>query len=212
MVEAEQSRMNMMLLYEEGFDDFSANGLQQIHRCLFGDLYEWAGAFRIINIQKREEILAGKSVWYSNEDCVAEDLHKAFLSLHSVKWDTLTRTEFVAELSRKFSLIWQTHPFREGNTRTVVMMLTFFVEHYGYFLDRELLALSAGYVRNSFVMASLDQFSEFEHLEKILLDAVCTDPIEYDVSSYETGEERSSKYSKYQQTPYKPKAHEQRLD
>lgn len=211
LVEAEQSRMNMMLLYEEGFEDFSPSGLQHIHRYLFGDLYEWAGAFRIINIQKREEILAGKSVWYSNEDCIGADLQKAFANLHCVKWGTLARAEFVAELSRKFPLIWQTHPFREGNTRTVVMMLTFFVEHFGYFLDRELLAQSAGYVRNSFVMASLDQFSEFEHLEKILLDAVCTEPIEYEVADYEA-EEKPAKYSKYQSTPYVPQAHEQRFD
>ena len=40
---------------------------------------------------------------------------------------------------------------REGNTRTVVMMMTFFVEYHGYFMDQELMAASAGYVRDSFV-------------------------------------------------------------
>ena len=42
-IEAEQSRANMMLLYEQGFQDFSPNGLREIHRTLFGDIYEWAG-------------------------------------------------------------------------------------------------------------------------------------------------------------------------
>ena len=45
-------------------------------------------------------------------------------------------------------------------------------------MDQELLTESAGYVRDSFVMASLDQFSEYEYLERILMDAVCDDPIE----------------------------------
>ena len=34
LVEAEQSRQNMMLLYEKGFDDFTPAGLCQIHQIL----------------------------------------------------------------------------------------------------------------------------------------------------------------------------------
>ena len=54
-----------MLLYEQGFHSFSPAGLQTIHRFLFGDIYDWAGKFRIINIEKREKLLAGRSVWYA---------------------------------------------------------------------------------------------------------------------------------------------------
>ena len=68
LVEAEQSRNNMMLLYEQGFEDFTPAGLCAIHQYLFGDIYDWAGQYRIINIAKREKLLAGRSVWYSNED------------------------------------------------------------------------------------------------------------------------------------------------
>lgn len=72
LVEAEQSRANMMLLYEQGFHDFTPRGLQAIHQFLFGDIYDWAGKFRIINIEKREKLLAGRSVWYSNDDAIPE--------------------------------------------------------------------------------------------------------------------------------------------
>ena len=89
----------------------------------------------------------------------------------------MSREEFVHALARCFPMLWQVHPFREGNTRTVVMMMTFFVEHHGYYMDQELMAASAGYVRDSFVMASLDQYSEYEHLERILMDAVCETPL-----------------------------------
>ena len=58
--EAELSRANMMLLYEKGFDDFSSGGFCFIHKFLFGDVYEWAGEYRKINIQKRETLLAGQ--------------------------------------------------------------------------------------------------------------------------------------------------------
>ncbi|WP_303899634.1 Fic family protein [Anaerotruncus colihominis] len=206
-IEAEQSRANMMLLYEQGFQDFSPNGLREIHRFLFGDIYEWAGQYRIINIEKREKLLAGRSVWYSNDDSIQEDLDAAFRRMQGIRWDGISRERFIYQIARFFPSIWQVHPFREGNTRTVVMMMTFFVENYGYYMDQELLAASAGYVRDSFVMTSLDQFSEFEHLERILLDAVCSDPVEYDEMSLENPTSMSKKYQKYQKEPYVPEPH-----
>lgn len=33
-------------------DDFSIKHLQEIHRCLFGELYEWAGKLRHVDIYK----------------------------------------------------------------------------------------------------------------------------------------------------------------
>ncbi len=215
LVEAEQSRNNMMLLYEQGFEDFTPAGLCAIHQYLFGDIYDWAGQYRIINIAKREKLLAGRSVWYSNDEDIQRDLDSAFAELHSRQWKELFRTEFVRELAHCFPRIWQVHPFREGNTRTVVMMMTFFVEHYGYHMDQELMAASAGYVRDSFVMASLDQNSEYEHLERILLDAVCNKPISYTTASLEDPElspSQKEKYRKYQKDDYIPEPHYRRED
>jgi len=213
LIEAERSRANMMLLYEQGFQDFTPKGLQAIHRFLFEDIYDWAGKFRIINIEKREKLLAGRSVWYSNDEAIADDLASVFQDIQEQDWKRLSRKDFVSAISRYFARIWQIHPFREGNTRTVVMMLTFFVEHHGYYMDQELLAENAGYVRDSFVMASLDQFSEYEHLEKIQMDAVSDEPIEYDLSlDVESEHQRSTKYQKYQREHYTPEPHYRRED
>ena len=209
-IEAEQSRANMMLLYEQGLQNFSPSGLCEIHRFLFGDIYDWAGQYRIINIEKRERLLAGQSVWYSNDENIPEDLETAFANLRSASWDGISREQFVYQITRLFPPIWQVHPFREGNTRSVVMMMTFFVEHYGFYMDQELMAASAGYVRDSFVMASLDQFSEYEHLERILLDAVSMEPIEYDDANLEESVELPEKYQKYQNEPYVPEPHYRR--
>lgn len=212
LIEAEQSRANMMILYEQGFHDFSPAGLCEIHCFLFEDIYDWAGKYRLINVEKREHILAGKSVWYSNDESIHADLSKAFEIIGSQSWKKFSREEYVHALARCFPRVWQVHPFREGNTRTVVMMMTLFVEQHGYYMDHELLAASAGYVRDSFVMASLDQFSEYEHLERILLDAVSTEPIIYGEQSLDVAEpdERQSKYQKYQTEKYVPQPHQKR--
>lgn len=214
LIEAEQSSANMMLLYERGFSDFSAEGLCEIHRVLFEDIYDWAGKYRIINIEKRERLLAGRSVWYSNDEDIPRDLERAFRDINSKKWDDMPKDAFVRELARCFPRIWRVHPFREGNTRAVVMMLTFFVEHHGYYMDQELMAASAGYVRDSFVMASIDEYSEYEHLERILFDAVCDEPVSYDETSLESDvpEQKEEKYRKYQKEKYEPQPHYKRED
>ena len=80
-------------------------------------------------------------------------------------------------------------------------------------MDQELLAACAGYVRDSFVMASLDQFSEFEHLEKILMDAVCEEPIFYDeasLSGLDGADNKQEQYKKYQPEKYIPEPHYKR--
>lgn len=211
LIEAEQSRANMMILYEQGLHVFTPASLCEIHRFLFDDIYEWAGKYRIINIEKRERLLAGRSVWYSNDEDIPGDLELVFASIQDQKWKEFSREEFVQQLARCFPKLWQVHPFREGNTRTVVMMMSLFVEHHGFYMDHELLAASAGYVRDAFVMASLDQFSEYEHLERILLDAVCAEPVKYQIDSLEmSAVEQERKYQKYQKEKYIPQPHFER--
>ena len=202
LAEAELSRANMMLLYENGFDDFSSGGFCYIHKFLFGDVYEWAGEFRKINIQKREKLLAGQSVWYSDVMKIGEDLDNAFKEIGKINWADISKEEFAKLIARLFPKLWQVHPFREGNTRTTVMMMTFFIEHYGYYFDQNLMSESAGYVRDSFVLASLGENSEYEHLEKILQDAICTEPIDYE-SSATVSDEKKAKYKSDNYTPTK---------
>lgn len=207
LAEAELSRANMMLLYENGFDDFSSGGFCFIHKALFSDVYEWAGQYRKINIRKREELLAGQSVWYSNVTEIGNDLDNAFDEINKVNWASLSRENFAKQIARLFPKLWQVHPFREGNTRTTVMMMTFFVEHHGYFFDQNLMAESAGYVRDSFVMASLGGNSDYEYLEKILLDAICTEPVDYADTDKATNINKE-KYEKYKSKDYIPNKHE----
>ena len=213
LVEAEQSRAKMMVLYKRGFQNFSPAGLCEIHKFLFGGVYSWAGQYRIINIEKRERLLGGRSVWYSNDENIPQDLESAFQSIHLLKWKDFSRDAFVHSPAECFPGLWQIHPFREGNTRTVVMMLTFFAEQHGYYMDQELMAESAGYVRDAFVMASLEQYAEREHLERILLDAVCDEPILYDedsLKSIESAQRRRERYQKYKNEDYVPQPHYKR--
>lgn len=209
--ESIMANTKMALLYNSSFSDFSPSGVCKIHKTIFGDVYEWAGEYRIINIQKREAILAGKSVWYSNWEDIDSDLKAAWQKIDTVDWTHLSYNDFAKSVARLFPAIWQTHPFREGNTRTVVMLIALFAEQYGYYFDYELMAASAGYVRNAFVLCCFGEHTEFEHLEKILCDTISNEPIE-DSDEVETvSEEKSSKYKKYYTNDYHPTPHKTSL-
>ena len=173
-IETEPSQTRMMRLYEQGFEDFSPDGLCKIHYALFGDFYDWAGKYRHISLEKPEHLLC--SVWYSSEKDISEDLELAFSQLLCIPWAKLGREAFIYEMARTFPPIWQVHPFRKGNTQAVILMMMLFAEHYGYSMDQTLLRGQRGSTRDAFVMASLDQFSEFEHLERLLLDHVHSKP------------------------------------
>lgn len=207
-IEAEYSRANMQILYSNGYNNFSKNSVCDIHKKLFEDVYDWAEKYRTINLIKREELLAGKSVWYSDVDNIERDLNKAWKDITKVNWSALTAEEFAIKAAHLFPSLWQTHPFREGNTRTVVTLLVLFIESYGYYVDKLLLAKSAGYVRNAFVLASFDQNSEYVYLERILKDAICTEPIAYnDEGKRIVSPISKSKYKKYNSENYKAKPH-----
>lgn len=87
------------------------------------------------------------------------------------------------------------------------MMMTFFTEHYDYYFDQNLMSESAGDVRDSFVLASLGEYSEYERLEKILLDAICTEPIDYD-DVITVDENKKERYERYKSKDYTPTKHE----
>lgn len=100
--------------------------------------------------------------------------------INMIEWKQLGHKSFVKMIVRLFSKIWQIHPFREGNTRTTVMLISLFSEYYGYYFDYELIAASAGYFRNALVLTCFGEHSEYEHLERILMDAISETPINYE--------------------------------
>ena len=68
--------------------------------------------------------------------------------------------------------MWQVHPFRDGNTRTITTFAFRFADERGFGMKRSLLLDNFQYVRDSLVMASLGEYAENEYLYKIVKDAI----------------------------------------
>lgn len=157
--------------------DFDFEHLCKIHERIFGKIYEWAGSPRTINIEKEEDILGGLSIQYSEYGNIKRDAEKVIEKMHSVKWDKLNPDERVAEFSACMSDLWKVHPFREGNTRTVVTFCCDFAESRGFGLDKNLFKENGKFMRNALVASSakfsdIGDYSKPEYLYRIVKDGM----------------------------------------
>lgn len=171
---------------------FDTAGLKALHHYLFEDVYDWAGDFRTINIFKIERVIPGRSVEYGDHTQLQRLLDAAFFDLDEIRWDELSKEARAKVFSRMFARIWKIHPFREGNTRTVTTFMLGYANRHGITIDGSLLSKYNAYVRESLVMASIGEYSEYEHLEKIILDAMG----DADGSETDATEEATEQYAK----------------
>lgn len=108
---------------------FDFEHLKNIHRFLFGEIYDWAGQIRTVNISK------------GNRFCQAEyiepQITKIFDKLRNEKYlqNCKTKAELGKKLAYYLSEINVIHPFREGNGRTQRMFIEYLAYNAGYSLD-----------------------------------------------------------------------------
>lgn len=143
------------------------NHLVNIHKYLFGDIYEWAGTFRGENLYKSERVLSGGSAEYADYRDIESKLEELLNKYKTLNWKEVSDlgdsvSEFLLEL-------WSIHPFREGNTRTCITFLWHYMNGNGIDFRVELLRNNPLYVRDALVMANYEQK---EYLIKIVSDAL----------------------------------------
>ena len=151
--EADITNLAMSAIYERDYDKFDTNTLCDIHRSIFGQIFEWAGEFRTIQIVKYEDVLGGDTVRYAWPNTIKKELTATMKEISKLKRGGDDR-DIVFRLVRLTAAIWQTHPFREGNTRTCIVFAVLLAKYLGFEVDHEMLKEHASYVRNAFVWAS----------------------------------------------------------
>ena len=150
----------------------SVNDIFIIHERLFKEVYSWAGKPRTINIYKEEPVLSGLSVEYSDYKSITKDLKKIQQEVDSFNLSELSKKELIHKIVLIIASIWKVHAFREGNTRTICVYLYFLIKKYNLKLNVDFIGEHSKFFRNALVLASIGQYSEYEHLELILSDAV----------------------------------------
>jgi len=168
--EGDVTRYTMTMVYAHHFAKFNTETLREIHRIIFDSLFEWAGEFRTISVVKHEDVLGGDTVRYAHPNQIKKELDEASKEISKLKKSERNK-DLVFKLVRIAARIWQTHPFREGNTRTVISFIVLLATHLQIEIDYTLFEKHAAYVRNALVWASQGMYSKPEYLERIFFDA-----------------------------------------
>lgn len=96
-----------------------------LHHHLFQDVYEWAGTFRTIRIGK-------SGVWFCYPEHIKSQMANLFDWLKSEDYfQSLSAAAFSNSAARLLSELNAIHPFREGNGRTQMSLLTMLTDNAG---------------------------------------------------------------------------------
>lgn len=156
---------------------FDFDSLCRMHYHIFQDIFEWAGKPRIINIEKAENALNGISIEYSDVFDIGRDAQSVLKDMNLYGWKKAPFDETIRNFSGFMAKLWKAHPFREGNTRTIVTFCAMFIEAQGIYIDSELFKDNARYMRDALVAASaifsdLGDRRKPEYLYRIVGDAL----------------------------------------
>ena len=138
---------------------FSPIYLKTIHKKLFSGAFpealeRYVGVFRDCNLTKEEPILHGKSVIYADYSSIEDFLEYDFNIESNKSYKNLDKLDFVKNISKFTSSIWQIHPFREGNTRTTALFIEKYLVSLGYNVDNTLFKDKSIYFRNALVRSN----------------------------------------------------------
>ena len=173
-------------------DYFDKDLIKRIHKHIFEDIFSWAGEYRTVPIVKEEVVLPGYSLPYSDYKNIEKELDEKLSELNSIAWKNLNTSEIAYTFARKLALIWKIHPFRDGNTRTMLSFAYLYAKEHSFEFDMKTFTdnLSRKYnengkitsysIRDKFVLASLDQkdYPEVEHLARVFEEAIKKEKLE----------------------------------
>lgn len=110
--------LEMISLYkavEKGIPlgNFSLSHLQNIHKKIFADIYDWAGKIRTVDIQK-------EGAHFCSREFIEIEFDKLSNQLKSERYLTNIdqKDTFVEKFSHYYAEVNAIHPFRDGNGRT----------------------------------------------------------------------------------------------
>lgn len=123
-LEKEISFERMMELQEMPVEDitFDKNHLCAIHKYVFGDLYDWAGTYRNVNMRKRTGFAPARLI----DPLLDEELSRMNEDVKEITSDT----HLAVFLAKYWIELMNIHPFREGNGRTCREFFRQFIKHH----------------------------------------------------------------------------------
>lgn len=158
--EADKVSSNISKLLQTDAFTYSVAGLAAIHRAIFEGVFKHAGQFREYDISKKEWVLRGDSVLYGRWQDLRMAIEYDLEQERQFDYSTLDKGQMMEHLAKFVAGIWQTHPFREGNTRATAVFTIKYLRSQGFQVNNQMFEQHSWYFRNALVRAN------YRNLEK----------------------------------------------
>ena len=152
--EADRVAANIAKLLSEKSFSFTALEFLNIHRHLFEGVFKHAGEVRPYDISKKEWVLRGDSVVYGRAADIMMALRYDIQQEKDFCYKGLSMDAIIDHIVDFVTLLWQNHPFREGNTRTTAVFVIKYLRSIGFNVDNNLFADNSWYFRKALVRAN----------------------------------------------------------
>ena len=129
-----------------------------LHKQIFNGVFPHAGKIRDVELTKREWVLNWDTVEYELSCMIEKSLEYDFDNEKKFKYKGLSEDAFIEHFASFISGIWQIHPFREGNTRTVALFAIKYLKSMRHEVTNDLFAEKSWYFRNALVRANYSNF------------------------------------------------------
>lgn len=170
-------------------DELDVELIRRIHKHIFEDIFEWAGEYRTTPLFKAERfVIPGLSINYTRPDKIETELLQSFHELNGMKWKGRRLEEISLDFAKHLARIWKVHPFRDGNTRTLLSFACIYAAEHGYPMDKTVFLNKLARpdlederrnysVRDYFVFATLDpeHYPEPEYLASLIQQAIISE-------------------------------------
>ena len=152
--EADKVSANITKLLNEQSFSFTAGEFLNIHRHIFEGVFKHAGEIRPYDISKKEWVLRGDTILYGRAEDIRMALEYDIDQERQFIYKGLSTDDMIEHICHFVSLLWQNHPFREGNTRTTAVFVIKYLRSCGFHVDNDLFAENSWYFRNALVRAN----------------------------------------------------------
>lgn len=128
----------------------------EIHLELFGDIYDWAGKPRTIDISKGDS-------YFAHAAFITPEVHRVMKEIEQDRrLKSNDSADFTSAIAHFYAELNAIHPFREGNGRTIRALLSLITEYYGWEIDWSNLDKDANIQASAGAMSGDE--SVFKHL------------------------------------------------
>lgn len=167
--EADRVSGNILKLLLTDAFTYSVAGLAAIHRAIFEGVFKHAGRFRDYDISKKEWVLQNDSVLYGRWQDLRMTIEYDLEQERQFDYTVLNKDQMIEHLAKFVAGLWQIHPFREGNTRTIAIFTIKYLRSLGFSTNNELFNSYSWYFRNALVRANYRNVQKGINAEPLFL-------------------------------------------